>query len=367
MRMKERVLVRKVTDLARDVTEALDFLEQDFKGLRIWVKPNLLSAARPEQGVNTNPELVRQAVRQLKARGAAQVWVSDNPGMSLSGSVAAFLAPTGVIEASEGCFRSPADNPVSMPLRSRFAPEVRVSGLMQEVDLLLNLPVFKTHGLTLMTGAVKNLFGVIVGAQKSRLHARCSGMEEFSELLVDIYQAVPRPVLHIMDALRGMDGLNGPASGRLLNIGRLLASRNPVALDSVMTMMAGKRPDCVPMLRIAGSRGLGPTEPADIEVSGDFEVIRGFRMPSASMGRFAGAASGVYRLLTRNPCVSRKDCTRCRKCAEKCPVPAIEMKPYPAIDRARCIRCFCCVEVCPEHAMLIPSLRRTIWRNIIGK
>ena len=121
--MKERVLVRKVTDLARDVAEALDFLEQDFKGLRIWVKPNLLAAARPEQGVNTNPKLVRQVVRQLKTRGAAQVWVSDNPGMSLSGSVAAYLAPTGVVEASEGSFRSPADNPVPMPLKSRFVTE----------------------------------------------------------------------------------------------------------------------------------------------------------------------------------------------------------------------------------------------------
>ena len=61
------------------------------------------------------------------------------------------------------------------------------------------------------------------------------------------------------------------------------------------------------MLRIAGSRGLGPTEPADIEmISGDFEVIKGFRMPSAGMGRFAGAASGVYRLLTRNPAWRRR-------------------------------------------------------------
>jgi ferredoxin len=164
-----------------------------------------------------------------------------------------------------------------------------------------------------------------------------------------------------------MDGPNGPASGRLLNIGRLLAARNGVALDSVMTMMAGRRPDYVPTLRIAGERGLGPIEPDDIEVSGDFEVISGFRMPSAEMGRFTGSVGGVYRLLTRNPCVLRRNCTRCRMCAEKCPVQAIELNPCPTIDRTRCIRCFCCVEVCPERAMLIPSLRRTIWRNLLGR
>ena len=35
----ERVLVRKVTDLGAAVTEALDFLDYDFAGKRIWVKP----------------------------------------------------------------------------------------------------------------------------------------------------------------------------------------------------------------------------------------------------------------------------------------------------------------------------------------
>lgn len=365
--MKERVLVRGVTDLATAVTECLDFLEQDFKGLRIWVKPNMLSAARPEQGVTTDPEVVRQVVRQLKARGASQVWVSDNPGMSLSGSVAAYLVPTGVVEASEGCFRSPAENPIPMPLKSRFVPDVRVPGFIKDADLILNLPVFKTHGLTIMTGAVKNIFGLVVGAQKSQLHATCPGMDEFSELVVDIYQAVPVPMLHIMDALRGMDGQNGPAGGRVLKLGRLLASRNAVALDSVMTLMTGKQPGHIPMLSLAGARVLGPTRREDIEITGDFEIIRGFRMPSVRLARMAGAASGVYRLLMRNPGVYKKNCTRCRECEKKCPVQAIELNPYPGIDRAKCIRCYCCVEVCPEKAMRIPTLGQTLWRNILGK
>jgi uncharacterized protein (DUF362 family)/Pyruvate/2-oxoacid:ferredoxin oxidoreductase delta subunit len=365
--MKERVLVRKAFDLAATVTECLDFLGQDFEGLRVWVKPNLLAAARPEQGVTTDPELVRQVVRQLRARGATQVLVSDNPGMTLSGSVAAFLAPTGVVEASEGCFRSPADNPIPMTLKSRFVTDVRVPGFIKDVDLILSLPVFKTHGLTVMTGAVKNMFGLVVGAQKSQLHATCPGIDGFSELLVDIYQSVPVPMLHIMDALRGTDGQNGPAGGRVLALGRLLASRSGVALDSVMTLMTGKQPSYVPMLSLAGARGIGPTRREDIEIIGDFEVIRGFRVPSARLGRMAGAASGVYRLLVRNPGVEKKNCTRCRECEKKCPVEAIELNPYPVIDRARCIRCYCCVEVCPEKAMRIPLLRQAIWRNILGR
>ena len=362
------MLVRKVTDLATTVKEALDFLEQDFKGLRVWVKPNLLGAHRPEAGVTTDPELVRQVVRQLKARGAAQVWVSDNPGMALPGNVSEYVAPTGIIEASEGCFRSPSDNPVPLAVESRFTSEVRASGLVREVDLLLNLPVFKTHALTLMTGAVKNLFGIIVGAQKQQLHAACPGFEEFSELMVDIYQSVPVPMLHIMDALRGMDGMNGPSGGRVLKLGRLLAARNGIALDSVMTLMAGRPPRSIPTVRIAEERGLGPGTRDEIDIIGDFEVIQGFHVPSARFGRLAGKASrGVYRFLARYPLAVRNACNLCLECEKKCPVQAITMNPYPVVARERCIRCYCCVEVCPKRAMLIPTMTLGIWRNLFRK
>ena len=102
----ERVLVRKVSDLSADVNEALDFLPYDFAGKRVWVKPNLLGPHLPEHGVTTDPDLIRNVVRELKRRGAATVWVADNPGGGLQRNVETYIAPTGVVEASEGCFRS---------------------------------------------------------------------------------------------------------------------------------------------------------------------------------------------------------------------------------------------------------------------
>ncbi len=366
---RPRVLVRKVTDIAAAVTEALEFLDYDFAGKKVWVKPNLLSPHPPEHSVTTNPELIRQVVRGLKVRGAGRVWVADNPGGGLQRNVADYIAPTGVIEASEGCFHSLTETPVTLPLKSRFLNQIHASRLVTEADVILNLPVFKTHALTILTGAIKNLFGIIPGGQKSHLHTLARSGEEFGELLVDIYQAVPVPVLSIMDALRGMDGQNGPSGGRVRNIGRIIPATNPAALDVVMAAMAGADPARIPTVRIAAERGLGPAALSQVEVIGDFERIPGFRLPSTRLaGSLTGISSAIaYPLLRRRPTLDRQHCTKCRRCADNCPARAIAMSPFPDIDRRKCIMCYCCVELCPEHAMRIPSLVRGLIQNLFGR
>lgn len=364
-----RVLVRKVSDLSVAVAEALDFLQYDFAGKRVWVKPNLLSPHPPEHGVTTDPELIRWVVRGLKARGAGHVWVADNPGGGLQRNVSSYIAPTGVPDASEGCFRGISETPVALPTKSRFLREFRVSHIVTEADVILNLPVFKTHALTILTGAIKNLFGIIPGGQKAHLHTLAKSGNDFGELLVDLYQVVPVPVLTIMDALRGMDGQNGPSGGRVLNIGRILASSNPVALDAVMAAMAGAEPCLIPTTRIAAERRLGPCRIKDIEVVGEFALIEGFRLPSVRLasGITGLAASIAYPLIQRRPIADRKLCTSCRRCEENCPTRAITMDPFPVIDRAKCIYCYCCAELCPEKAMSVPSPLRGFIQKVTGR
>jgi uncharacterized protein (DUF362 family)/Pyruvate/2-oxoacid:ferredoxin oxidoreductase delta subunit len=363
-----RVLVRKVESLPVAVDEALDFLGYDFTGRRVWVKPNLLGPYRPEAGVTTDPELIRAVVRGLRHRGAS-VFVHDNPGGSLTRNVESYLAATGVIGASEGAFRISTDKPYVLALKSRFVPDVPVTHLITEADVILNLPVLKTHALTLLTGSVKNLFGLIPGGHKSHLHRVCPDPADFAELLVDIYQALPMPVLSIMDALRGMDGVNGPSGGRVLAVGKLLAGANPVAVDSVMAWMAGTDPERVPMLRIAGERRLGPTVRTEIEIVGEFAAIAGFTLPSLRLARFASSvfSAAYYRLMRHPPVLARNRCIRCSRCAQSCPAEAIAMLPFPRIDRRKCISCYCCAELCPEHAFSVPSPLRSLGLNLTGR
>ncbi|HDR00154.1 MAG TPA: DUF362 domain-containing protein [candidate division WOR-3 bacterium] len=365
---RERVLVRKVADLDAAVTEALDFLEQDFRGLRVWVKPNLLGSHHPDEGVTTDPGVIAACVRELRNRSARAVFVGDNPGGGLTAPLSDFVAVTGAVEASDGSFTDVSLRTTTLKLESRFVPRVAVSALLNEVDLILNLPVFKTHALTILTGAVKNLFGVIPGRQKTLLHAKARSAVEFAELMVDIYQALPVPVLSVVDALRGMDGPSGPSNGRVLRIGRLITGRNPVAVDAVMAMMAGTKPDRIPTIRIAANRGLGPDRLDGIEVTGDSTPIPGFRLPTmlvANLGTFLSGAA--YTATASRPVLAPDRCTRCGRCATGCPVEAITLAPTPVIAFRNCISCYCCVEFCPERALSVRRGIRGLLRRMSGR
>ncbi len=361
------VLIRHVADLPCAVKESLDFLGYDFSGQRVWVKPNLLGAYRPEDGVTTDPELVRCVVRELRRRNAADVFVFDNPGGPLKTDVVTFVRPTGVVEASEGAFRIPS-RPVSLKLQSRFVAEIPVAPFIFDADVIVNLPVFKTHALTVLTGAVKNLFGIIPGGHKSFLHSVTKTVAEFAELLVDIYRAVPVPVLTVVDALRGMDGQNGPSGGRVLSLNRVVAGRDPLAVDAALAVLAGARPEHVPVSKVAIERGIGPSSD-DLKLVGDAAPIPGFRLPSlavaAGVTRLAGSIA--YRLLQRRPLLIRRRCIRCQRCAESCPARAITMATLPVVDRQRCIMCFSCVELCPERAMIVPGRLHGLVRSTFGR
>lgn len=364
--MYQSVLVRKITELHSAVVEALDFLNYDFSGRRVWVKPNLLAPHPPEAGVTTNPDLIYEVVSELKRRNASKIIVGDNPAGVRRSNIEKYLAPTGIVEASQGFFANISVNSVKLPITSRYIAEIPVSSLIKEVDVILNLPVFKTHALTILTGAVKNILGIIPGGHKAYLHTLAATGEQFAELLVDIYQAVPVKMLHIMDGIRVMDGVNGPSGGRVRKMNLLLSGENGVALDAVMAMLAGAKPSSIPTIRTAMRRGLGPAKESEIRIQGDFESIPGFRLPNAGFATLLIRLSRpVYRLIIpRVPELNRKTCIRCAECANNCPVQAIKMSPFPEIDRRQCIRCFCCSEICPEKAMTIAGHLRSYWLRL---
>jgi ferredoxin len=216
---------------------------------------------------------------------------------------------------------------------------------------------------TIITGAVKNSFGFLVGGEKARMHAVAPRFRDFGELMVDIYQ-LRVPDLVIMDAVTVMEG-NGPSCEDIREEGKMLASRNGIALDTVMAAMMGIDPARVPLLVTAGERGLGPVRVEDIDVRGPFGKIKGFKQPS-TVPRMAWTApfQGLgFRLIARRALHADPGrCTACRTCEKSCPVGAISVDKVPAFDADKCIRCYCCYELCPEHAIVLNRLIRFLQR-----
>ncbi|HRU07017.1 MAG TPA: DUF362 domain-containing protein [Candidatus Brocadiia bacterium] len=338
------------------------------RGRRILVKPNLLSSTHPpEAAVNTHPAVIRALVEYALARGA-RVWVGDSCGCLSEDSTARALDVGGVraLASDTGAQAVNFDRAawVSLPVREgRVLSSVRVPKVAVDVDAVVNAPKFKTHGLTMMTGAVKNLLGLVPGKGKKDIHVQAPKPEEMSRALVDIYSVV-RPALTVMDAVVGMEG-EGPAGGRAREVGYLLASGDGVALDAVAGAMMGLAPHLSPTTREAAARGLGVGDLDAIDVVG--ATLEQARPAKWALPGGPKARSLLWRVMPRwfaawayeqaghgHAVADPKLCRRCGLCERNCPAGAIAVSPEGiVVAEDRCIACYCCAEVCPHNAIVV--------------
>ena len=355
-----KVLIYECLDyqaVAPLVERAFQELAPPLAGRRVFLKPNILSPSRPEEHVTTHPTLVAAAVEACRRRQAAEIVVGDNPGMTCYGSTEHVARAAGIIDAADGCFRNIAETPQAVRGATPQMAELPVSRAVLEADVVISLPKMKTHVATGLTGAVKNTFGYVVGAAKTQLHACNPAMRDFAQALVDVF-AIRPPDLSIMDAVYAMEG-QGPSGGRPRFVGRLLASRDAVALDACAGRMMGFKPGAIAHLLVAEERGLGTADLSRIEIVGRAEPIPGFRRPPLGLTFGNGLASLLSHIYLIRPKANRRLCVRCGACGKQCPVGAIRMDPYPEIDVSRCIACFCCHEFCRHKAMNLA--RRVRW------
>ena len=320
------------------------------KGDRILLKPNMLSAREPDQAVTTHPEVVRTAIKLVREAGGIPI-VGDTPsGLTTEAILRNLAEKTGIwkICQEEGVeFVFLVDAEKNSHPSGLVAKSFELASVLKEVDGVISLAKFKTHSFTGLTGAVKNLFGLIPGLRKAEYHFRMQSAEAFSELLVDLAECV-KPRLTIMDGVVGMEG-DGPSAGKAKPLGIVLSSADVHALDAFIAEIVGAAPESVPTVQIARRRGLIPSTSAEIEVvGGDRESFRThhFRMPSKTrpygripiaLGRWFGES------VARKPVFSRTKCTMCGMCIDICPAKALGNDTRrPRIDRSLCFRCYCC-------------------------
>lgn len=339
-------------------------------GERILLKPNLLSPKDPSKAVTTHPEVLRAAIHLVRDAGAVPL-VGDSPGgRSTERILRNLMDKTGISRVcdEEQVEVVPFVDAEKVPFPDGVAAKsFELVTALRSVDGVISLAKMKTHALTVMTGAVKNLFGLVPGMRKAGYHLRMQTPEAFSAMLVDLAECV-RPRLTIVDAIVAMHG-DGPAAGIRMNVGLIVAGEDPHAVDAFLVEIAGIDARRVHTVRIARERGLIPPtfQPSDL-VAGDIADlrIRGFIAPSLPL-YLRGASRGVYRLagnmMARKPSFSKTECTMCGRCVESCPAGALSMGPKrPLIDRRLCIRCYCCQELCLDKAV---SLKRRPIRMLV--
>jgi uncharacterized protein (DUF362 family) len=216
---------------------------------------------------------------------------------------------------------------------------------------VINIPTLKTHPLTMLSNAVKNLFGLQQGGIKARHHvATGNDPERFNHLLLDLYDAIRHRIkLNVVDAIVAMEG-EGPVTGDPVDLGLVIVSEDALAVDIVSSAIMGWDPMDVGTNYLAAKRGLGPKGLDDVEVVGAqiSEVRKRLKKPKIFITNDLRAVRSRIRMPI--VCDSEK-CRGCGTCADICPGNAIEMKSIPEFNHKKCIECYCCIEQCPHEAI----------------
>jgi uncharacterized protein (DUF362 family) len=104
-----------------------------------------------------------------------------------------------------------------------FKKVIRISEIFDKQYFFISLAKAKTHNKTVYTGVLKNQFGCLCPMDKSAYHTK------IGKVVSDINKFI-KPDLSILEMCPAMEG-NGPIKGDVVNIGLILLSDNPVALD----------------------------------------------------------------------------------------------------------------------------------------
>lgn len=344
-------------DLAGPINQIFQTFPLPMEGKKVLIKPNIVLGRSPEAAATTHPAVVATVIEECKKRGASSIWVGDNSGGLPEWSFSC-AKKAGFMQELPDHFQDISMEVSLIDLGLPTLPPLLISKKVLEADLIINVPKFKTHPLVGFTGCIKNMFGVVVGLDKARVHSLIRHPARLAEFLVILYKRF-EPHLNIVDGIMAMEG-EGPSHGQPKKLGKLLAGYNGAAVDVVIASMIGLDPDNQPYYKFLKDNGLVPQSLSEIAKEGSFEILQDFDLPGLNTLNHDELRTLLKRHGPLKPVLNEEKCIRCRKCYDICLQSAITFDEFPVIDYDKCIACWCCFEMCPEGAWLLPNARSVL-------
>ncbi len=223
------------------------------KGGWVIIKPNICNSYHGyEYASTTNPWVVAALVRLCLGAGAKKVQVMDSP---FGGTAANAYVSSGIAEQVGLAGGEMIDMPGFKFKEVSVKDPVKLKScfIYEDVfkaDLVINVPIAKTHGLAKLTLGMKNLMGLV---QKREYFHSWMG-----ERLTDLNRTI-HPALTVVDAIRILTA-NGPTGGNLNDVKQMdtiIVSTDVVAADSYATGLFGLRPEDVGYIVEATKAGFG--------------------------------------------------------------------------------------------------------------
>jgi len=237
-----------VQDAVREIMEAMDWESLIPEGKDVALKINLTHDMLMP-GSNTSPWVVEGVVQTIRDR-VGTIYLTDADQVLIKVATAFRRSGLGPIVEKYGLkFHNLSSGEYEIVQRELYGESFRFKypKFLREVTTI-TLPVLKTHFRCMITGALKNQYGCLEDARHN-FH------DQLSQYIC-LVNAEVRPALALMDGTVGMEG-DGPKSGVPRVCDLLLASADPVALDTAAARVMGFDPEPIEHLRLCHQQGLG--------------------------------------------------------------------------------------------------------------
>ena len=281
---RSQVALRKNIDIKKAVRQALADLGGMERFVRpgdvVLISPNLAVPIEPGSGIVTNPEVIVAVIEAARAAGAGKVRVAESAICGVNaGEVMEQLGVVKPLEAAGAEVLNLDDGQtetvtLEVP-RGKLLKELTVYRPARECDLLISVPVMKTHIYAGVSLGMKNLKGTLPDEQKKIFHR--IGIEEKSDEEFELdrciadMMTVHHPGLTVMDASTAQEGFKVGlgVGGNSVKMDMVVAGQDYVSVDAVATHLMGFDPLEIEHIRYCQELGLGTADLERIQVLGD--------------------------------------------------------------------------------------------------
>lgn len=286
---------------------------------KFFIKPNIVfwnkNVVFPKWGVITTSRIVEDTVRLLKEMGAEDITIGE-------GSV----VPPDDRETPAHAFESLGYNLLKKKygvkvyniLERPFVKvdmgegiELSLNKDAMESDLIISIPVMKTHSQTVVSLACKNLKGLLDINSRKKCHS--TDPEKDLNYMISLIPEKMPPTVAIIDGIYTNE--IGPMFGNIRRSNILIASKDILSADIVGAKVLGHTIENVPHIANLAKKRKRPGDLSDIEIKGEkIEEVTSYHeyaIPYSPDGNLSMDIynMGVRGLTCRNPGLSI--CTYC--------------------------------------------------------
>jgi len=289
--------VRKAIGLAGGLADIIS------SGGTVLIKPNVVNAYHPDTGATTDPRVCKSIAIMVKEIGAKPIIVESS---SIGADTEEAFQVAGYLKLRDEGFEVidlKKEENVTVPVpRGSVLKEISLPRIVVDADAIISVPRMKTHEQAKVTLSLKNMKGILPDIFKRKFHLTFGIFQGVADLCTVI-----RPALSVVDGIIAMEGL-GPTEGTPVEMGLIIAGKDPVAVDTTTGLVMGFEPGEDETANAAAESQIGTADMDMIEVVGESisDVKHVFKRADKAINELVAIPEDFQLIF------AEKACTGCR-------------------------------------------------------